>query len=297
MMSRESGVFCAHSTSHSRAPHPRCPTATCGLCRPRPVWVQISMCCDDGDFEQPLPPAFRGWGPLAEPLVSAQGGTGPVTPDLSWPPLVTMLPVKWWWGGSAPGGQTEQERAGGNVPPTPGFLSVLFWGQRERGECHRKSSLRDNYVLICHPVHVTKAATASLVSQPRSQRWEATSLKASPGLFANTCLEGEPGHVPRTAVLGSCGHRARHQPTSLEEFLRSFLMAVPMLFIVYLDFLFSGVISVFLSGRKSLGALSRLLLPPDSPRCIFRITVRTAALKLHQLCPGLRRRCSQRLCF
>ena len=76
---RESGVFCAHSTAHPRTPHSRCPTATCGLCHPRPVWVQISVCCDDGDFERPLPPRLQGWGPQAEPLASAQGGTGPVT--------------------------------------------------------------------------------------------------------------------------------------------------------------------------------------------------------------------------
>lgn len=76
-------------------------------------------------------------------------------------------------------------------------------------------------------------------------------------------LEGEPGHVPRTAVLGSCGHHARHQPTSLEEFLRSFLMAVPMLFIVYLDFLFLIFWSYFsVSVREEISGRPQQASPP-----------------------------------
>ena len=103
-----------------------------------------------------------------------------------------------------------------------------------------------------------------------------TSLKASLSLSVDTPLEGHPGHRLHPAVLREVlqpGHHARQQPTLLGEFLRSFLMAAPMLSNCLPGFsTFWSYLSVFTWEEVSVGP-RQVLFPLD----FLSFTVRVIA--------------------
>ena len=163
-------------------------------------------------------PALRGQGPQDDPPVLAQGGTGAATPAPS-----DALPVKW---GCVSHSRTMLVR---RCPPIPDFYGSCS-GVNMKGSCCHTSSLcpagRGCARLSPSPHDSRFSITASAPAVG------STSLKASLSLSVDMPLEGQPGHRLHLAVLRGVlqqGHHTRNQPTLLGEFLRRFLMAVPML--------------------------------------------------------------------
>lgn len=101
-----------------------------------------------------------------------------------------------------------------------------------------------------------------------------TSLKALLSLSVDMPLEGQPGHRLHPAVLRGVlqrGHHTRKQPTLLGEFLRSFLMAVPMLSNCLPGFpTFRSYVCVFAWEVVS-GDPWQVLFPLDFPLFTFRV--------------------------
>lgn len=100
--------------------------------------------------------------------------------------------------------------------PHPGFLRVLFWGRHE-----------GVHVATQHP-WVTPSSCLMLFYHSLGS---SARKRLSEGLAESVCRHGfgRSAWPPPPPCHPQRGHHPRHQPTLLGEFLRSFMMAVPML--------------------------------------------------------------------